>query len=126
MENPVPMELDEYLAAYFPGSDAAKESDSVQGSGRETTRSARGSRTVTSADIRWGLCSGPVADPGHPRMARAIHGWPGVRDWPGYNSKVKKLSKQLSIRIFIVPKSEVYEEDEELCADSPPTLQFAM
>ena len=29
------------------------------------------------------ICSGPVADPGHPRMARAIHGWPGVRDWPG-------------------------------------------
>ena len=25
MENPVPMELDEYLAAYFPGSEAAKE-----------------------------------------------------------------------------------------------------
>ena len=29
------------------------------------------------------LCSGPVADPGHLRMARAIHGWPGIRDWPG-------------------------------------------
>ena len=26
---------------------------------------------------------GPVADPGHPRMARAIYGWLGVRDWPG-------------------------------------------
>ena len=25
MENPAPMELEEYLAAYFPGSDAAKE-----------------------------------------------------------------------------------------------------
>ena len=34
----------------------------------------------------WGsddvYCSGPAADSGHPRMARAIHGWPGVRGWP--------------------------------------------
>ena len=34
------------------------------------------------------ICSGPVADPGHPRMARAIRGWPGIRDWPGKTGPV--------------------------------------
>ena len=28
------------------------------------------------------VCSGPYADPGHPRMARAIHGWPGSAHGP--------------------------------------------
>ena len=57
---------------------------------------------------------------------QAIRGWPGIRDWPGYNLKIKNLSKQLSTWIFIVPKSEVYEKDVASCADSPPTLQFAI
>ena len=28
-------------------------------------------------------CLVPVADPCHPRMARAIRGWAGIRDWHG-------------------------------------------
>ena len=47
-------------------------------------------------------CSGPVADPGHPRMA-----WYPRLAWLLF--KNKKLSKQLSIGIFIIPKSGVYD-----------------
>ena len=36
-----------------------------------------------SGAVERSTCSGPVTDPGHPRMARAIHRWPGIREWPG-------------------------------------------
>ena len=38
----------------------------------------------------------------------------------------EKLSGQLCIWIFILPKSDAYEKDADLCVDSPPSLQFSM
>ena len=39
---------------------------------------------IKPIDERERICSGPTRDPGHPRMARAIHGWPDIPGWPGY------------------------------------------
>ena len=62
----------------------------------------------------------PSADGlGHTRMA-----WDPSKAWPKLtNQKTIYAIKYLNI---IVPKIEIDEKDEELCTDSPPTLQFAI
>ena len=58
------------------------EVDGMRSRGTQTSKSCPGFGLGQNG--RGGLmCSGPTADPGHPRMGRAIRGWPGVRGWPG-------------------------------------------